>query len=73
MDTKRFMIVVKGEIKTNQIISCSSNSATRKYDITFDNGSTYSYAIQNVLFMKNPKILKPEDYIIETPDRKNYI
>ena len=70
MDTKRFMIVVKGEIKTNQIISCTPNSATRKYDITFDNGSTYSYAMQNVLFMKDPKILKPEDYLIETPDRK---
>ena len=52
------MIVVKGEIKTNQIISCIPNSATRKYDITFDNGSTYSYAMQNVLFMKDPKILK---------------
>lgn len=71
MDTKRFMIVVKGEIKTNQIISCMLNSATRKYDITFDNGSTYSYAMQNVLFMSDPKILKSEDFLIETSDGKN--
>lgn len=71
MDTKRFMIVVKGGIKTNQIISCTPNSATRKYDITFDNGSTYSYAMQNVLFMSDPKIMKPEDFLIVTPEGKN--
>jgi len=71
MDSKRFMVVVKGEIKTNQIISCTFNSATRRYDITFDNGSTYSYAMQNVLFMTGPTILKQEDYIIETSDGKN--
>lgn len=71
MDSKRFMIVVKGEIKTNQIISCNFNSATGKYDITFDNGSTYSYARQNVLFMTEPTILKQEDYFIETSDGKS--
>lgn len=70
MDRKRFMIVAKGEIITDKVVSCNLNSATRKYDITFDNDVTYSYARQNILFMKDPKILKPEDYLIETPDGK---
>lgn len=71
MDNKRFMIVAKGEIITNKVVSCTPNSATRRYDITFYNGSTYSYSMQNILFMTNPKILKPEDFLIVTPDGKN--
>lgn len=71
MDSKRFMIVAKGEYVTNRVVSCVSNSATGRCDITFDNGSTYSYATQNVLFMTNPKILNPKDYLIETYEEKN--
>lgn len=71
MDSKKYMIVAKGEIITNKVVSCNRNPATGKYDITFDNGSTYSYASQNVIFMTNPTILKPEDYIIKTPAGKN--
>ena len=71
MDNKRFMIVAKGEIITNKVVRCTPNFATRKYDITFDNGSSYSYLMQNILFMTNPKILKPEDFLIVTPDGKN--
>lgn len=70
MDRKKIMIVAKGEIITGKVVRCTLNSVTKKYDITFDNGSTYSYSMQNVLFMTNPKILQAEDFLIETPDGK---
>lgn len=71
MDNKRFMIVAKGEIITNKVVSCTPNYAKKKYDIAFDNGSTYSYSMKNVLFMKEPKMLTAKDFVIETPDGKN--
>ncbi|MDD3140310.1 MAG: AAA domain-containing protein [Lachnospiraceae bacterium] len=71
MDGTKFMVVAKSEIVTNKVVSCNRNSDTSKYDITFDNGSTYSYAQKNVMFMTNPKVIKPEDFIIETLNGKS--
>lgn len=68
MDNKKIMIVAKGEIITTKVVRYILNYATNRYDITFDNGATYSYALQNVLVMENPKILNPEGYFIETAD-----
>ncbi len=70
MDSSKFMIIAKGEICTKKVRSCEKNLTTHKYDITYENGSCYSYAMSNVVFMSNPKVLQPKDYIIETPDGK---
>ncbi len=70
MDSSKFMIIAKGEICTKKVRSCEKNLTTHKYDITYENGSCYSYAMSNVIFMSNPKVLLPKNYIIETLDGK---
>ncbi len=42
------MIVLKGEIKTSSVQSCLYNRGTQKWDVTFTNGKTFSYAYDNV-------------------------
>ena len=42
------MIILKGEIKTSSVQSCLYNRATQKWDVTFTNGKTFSYAYDNV-------------------------
>ncbi len=42
------MIVLKGEIKTSSVQSCIYNRGTKKWDVTFTNGKTFSYAYDNV-------------------------
>lgn len=71
MDTTRYMVVAKGEVITKKVVSCIINSDTKKYDITFDTGKIYSYIKQNVLFMKNPMILDPINFLLETKDGKH--
>lgn len=70
MDVRKFMIIAKGEIITKKVNTCVPVYSTHRYDITFENGSTYTYGMSNVLFMTDPKILKPDNYLIETPDGK---
>ena len=38
MNTRYNMIIIKGEIKTPDIISCMYNSYTKKTDVKFNNG-----------------------------------
>lgn len=64
MDIYNNMIIVKEKIKTKDIRSCQYNNQTGKYEITFNNGKTYSYAHHNVVWLENPKILNPELYHI---------
>jgi superfamily I DNA and/or RNA helicase len=47
------------------------NAATNSYDIIFENGKRYSYSAGNVLFMENPNILDPKNFIIETSKGKH--
>ena len=42
------MVIIKGEIKTSEIMSCGYNRNTQKWDVKFNNGKTYSYAYLNV-------------------------
>lgn len=67
MNTKHNLILVKGEIKTSQITSCRYNPDTTKWDVAFQNGKLYSYAYQNIVWLKNPQFLNPNLYRI----RKN--
>lgn len=48
MDTRYYMVIIKGEIKTSEIMSCGYNRNTQKWDVKFNNGKTYSYAYLNV-------------------------
>lgn len=66
------MIIAKGEFFTDEILSCEKNTVTNKWDIKFKNGASYSYGINNVIFMKNPISLNPNDYMIENSEGKQF-
>lgn len=58
------MILIKGEIRTKEVISCEYNYTTRRYDIRFCNGKKYSYAPSNVVHLMDPRVLNPKMYRI---------
>ena len=58
------MIIIKGEIKTREIISCQYNRDTKKWDVEFNNGKIYSYKYSNVQKLKDPLVLNPNMYRI---------
>lgn len=64
MNTRDYMVIIKGEIKTSQIMSCVYNQADRKWDVEFNNGKTYSYAYLNVEMLTEPEVLNPDMYRI---------
>ncbi|HOO27800.1 MAG TPA: AAA domain-containing protein, partial [Lachnospiraceae bacterium] len=59
MNTEKYMILIRGEIKTPEIRYCKYNSAAKKWDVAFNNGKTYSYRYQNVEWLKDPVVLNP--------------
>lgn len=63
------MIILKGAIKTSDIISCMYNPYTKKMDVKFNNGKTYSYAYSNVEWLKDPQVLNPDMYRISREGR----
>lgn len=70
MNTKKDMIIIKGEIKTSQIRFCKYNSHTRKMEVEFNSGKTYSYAFDNVQWLKDPKVLNPSLYRIKCGEQE---
>lgn len=64
MNTGKYMIVIKGEIKTSEIKSCQYNASTKKMDVEFKNGKIYSYAYSSVERLEKPKALNPDRYRI---------
>ena len=70
MNTRYYMVIIKGEIKTSEIMSCVYNRDTQKWDVKFNNGKTYSYVYSNVEWLKDPQILNPEMYRISREGRE---
>ena len=64
MNTKKYMIIIKGEIQTSKIKFCKYNPTTCKMDVEYNNGKTYSYAYSNVEWLKEPEVLNPNMYHI---------
>ncbi len=50
MNTKAYMVIIKGEIRTSEVQSCQYDHLTNKWDITFRKGKTYSYSCENIEF-----------------------
>lgn len=69
MNIKYNMIIIKGEIKTPNIISCIYNPYTKKMDVKSNNGKTYSYVYSNVEWLKDPQVLNPNMYRISKEGR----
>lgn len=65
MNTKYNMVIIKDEIKTSEIMSCIYNSYTKKWDVKFNNGKTYSYGYQNLEKLTKPLVLNPNMYRIK--------
>ena len=72
MDTKEFMVIIKGQIKTSEIMSCVFNKDAQKWEVKFKNGKTYAYACTNVEKLTEPQILNPDMYHISREGRKFY-
>lgn len=70
MNSKKNMIIAKGEIITPDVKFCTYNNQTRKYDIKFYNDTLYSYNFNNVEWLKEPQVLNPQMYHITHLDRE---
>ena len=70
MNARYNMILIKGEIKTSEIMSCRYNEETYKWDVKFNNGKTYSYSYLNVEKLTAPTVLDPNMYRISRDGRE---
>lgn len=70
MNTRYYMIIIKGEIKTSEIMSCQYNEDTNKWDVKFNNGKTYSYGYLNVEKLTHPEVHNPNMYRIRRKGRE---
>lgn len=71
MNTKKYMIIIKGEIKTRDVKYLEQDDTSHKMNVTFNNRKTYSYTLDNVEFLENPKFLDPRKYHL-SKDGKNF-
>ena len=65
MDTRYNMIIIKGEIKTTEVMSCVYDTKTHKWNVKFNNGKSYLYAYMNVEKLTKPDVLNPKSYPIQ--------
>ena len=70
MNTRYYMVIIKDEIKTSEIMSCVYNRNTQKWDVKFNTGKTYSYAYLNVEKLTDPEVLNPNMYRISREGRE---
>lgn len=70
MNTRDYMVIIKGEIKTSEIVSCVYNRDTRKWDVKFNNEKMYAYGYFNVEKLTEPAVLNPDMYRIRREGRE---
>lgn len=70
MNTRYYMVIIKNEIKTSEIMSCVYNKNTQKWDVKFNNEKTYSYGYWNVEKLTEPIVLNPNMYRISRKGRE---
>jgi superfamily I DNA and/or RNA helicase len=60
------MIIQKDKEKdiTADVQYCAYNTITKKYDVTFQNGKTYTYNVQSIEWMRSPNSIDPKRYRI---------
>ena len=64
MNTKTDMIIAKGKPITSDVARCKFNTATRKWDVTFNNGKCFHYNRDNVKVIHGSTSLNPMKYRI---------
>lgn len=70
MNTRYYMVIIKDEIKTSEIMSCVYNRDNHKWDVKFNTGKTYSYAYSNVEKLTDPDVLNSNMYRISRDGRE---
>jgi len=70
MNTRYYMVIIKGEIKTSEIMSCVYNRDIHKWNVKFNTGKTYLYAYPNVEKLEDPVLINPNMYRISREGRK---
>ncbi len=70
MNTKCYMVIIKGEVMTSEIMSCVYNGNTHKWDVEFNSGKTYSYGYSNVEKLTDPVVLNPDAFQISREGHK---
>ena len=70
MDIRYNMIIIKGEIKTTEVMSCVCDTETHKWNVKFNNGKSYLYAYMNVEKLTKPDVLNPKSYRISREGRE---
>lgn len=70
MNARYNMIIIKGEIKTSEVVSCQYNGDTKNWAVQFNNGKKYSYGYSNVEKLKDPDVLNPNIYHIYRDGRE---
>lgn len=66
MNSRKYMIIINGEIRTSEVKFCQYNYETKKRDVEFYNshGKIYSYAYSNVEWLEDPLTPDPNMYRI---------
>ena len=64
MDERKHLILLKGQNKTKEIRFIKRNEQGRGYDISFDNGKTYTYGHISVSWFQNLAVKNPQLYRI---------
>lgn len=54
MNPQEVLVLIKGEIKTEEVESLSFDNAARKCQVVFRNGNAYEYSAGNVVCLNNP-------------------
>lgn len=70
MNTRCNMVIIKGEIKTSEVVSCRYDRDTRTWNVQFNNGKIYSYGHSNVEKLIKPDVLNPQMYHISRGGRE---
>ncbi|ADU26516.1 AAA domain-containing protein [Ethanoligenens harbinense] len=59
MNARYHLILANGQNKTSDIQYCKYNPNTRKYEVTYQGGKTYSYNYNSIEWVKDPETLNP--------------
>lgn len=69
MNTRKYMIIIKGEIKTPKISFFEHNDDKTKWNVKFDSEKVYTYDNKNVRCLEEPEVLNPNLYRISREGR----
>lgn len=70
MNLNKHMILKIGEDITSDVSFCKYNPETKRYDVTFKNGKSYSCNYQTIEWLQNPEGLNPSLVQIAHGDRE---